>query len=65
MFLTYDSKHTYIFFWHKDRYHYYWYGSILFYMTRQYLVNHIGGVMVNMLALSVIDCGFEPRLGQI
>ena len=27
--------------------------------------NHcIGGVMVSMLALSAVDCGFEPRSGQ-
>ena len=26
---------------------------------------HISGVMVGMLASSVVDCGFEPRLGQI
>ena len=26
--------------------------------------NHIGGVMVNVLALSAIDRGFEPRSGK-
>ena len=26
--------------------------------------NCIGGVMVSVLALSAVDCGFEPRLGQ-
>jgi hypothetical protein len=28
------------------------------------LPNHIGGVMVSVLALSAVDCGFEPQLGQ-
>ena len=28
------------------------------------LVNRIGGVMVSMLASSVVDCGFEPWSGQ-
>ena len=27
-------------------------------------MNRIGGVMINMLVLSVADRGFEPRLGQ-
>jgi hypothetical protein len=27
-------------------------------------LNHIDGVMVNVLASSVVDCGFEPWLGQ-
>jgi hypothetical protein len=27
-------------------------------------MNHIGGVMVSVLASSVVDRGFEPRLGQ-
>ena len=26
--------------------------------------NRIGSIMINVLALSVVDCGFEPRLGQ-
>ena len=26
--------------------------------------NHIGGVMVSVLALSAVDRGFEPRLGK-
>jgi hypothetical protein len=26
--------------------------------------NRIGGVMVSLLASSVVDRGFEPRLGQ-
>ena len=26
--------------------------------------NRIGSVMVSRLALSVVDCGFEPRLSQ-
>jgi hypothetical protein len=29
-----------------------------------YLPNHIGGVMVSILALSTIDRGLEPRSGQ-
>ena len=28
------------------------------------LPNHIGGIMVSVLALSAVDCGFEPQLGQ-
>ena len=28
------------------------------------LPNHIGGVMVSVLALSAVDCGFELQLGQ-
>ena len=28
------------------------------------LENHIGGVMVSMLASSAVDRGFEPRSGQ-
>ena len=28
------------------------------------LCNHIGGVMVSVLASSVVDRGFEPRSGQ-
>ena len=28
------------------------------------LLNHIGGVMVNVLASIVVEPGFEPRLGQ-
>jgi hypothetical protein len=24
-------------------------------------INHIGGIMVSMLALSTVDCGFEPH----
>jgi hypothetical protein len=27
-------------------------------------VNRISGVMVSVLALSAVDCGFEPRSGQ-
>ena len=27
-------------------------------------MNRISGVMVSLLASSVVDCGFEPRLGQ-
>jgi hypothetical protein len=27
-------------------------------------VNRIGGVMISGLTLSVVDCGFEPPLGQ-
>ena len=27
-------------------------------------MNCIGGVMVSVLTLSVVDCGFEPPLGQ-
>ena len=30
----------------------------------QYLIDSIGGIMVRMLALSVVDRGFEPRSGQ-
>ena len=30
----------------------------------QYLENRIGGVMVSMLALSVVDHGFKPWSGQ-
>ena len=26
--------------------------------------NHIGGVMVSVLASSALDCGFKPRSGQ-
>ena len=26
--------------------------------------NRIGGVMVRVLALGAVDCGFEPRSGQ-
>jgi hypothetical protein len=31
----------------------------------QMSMNHIGGVMVSVLASSVVDRGFEPQLGQI
>ncbi len=27
-------------------------------------INHIGGIMVSMLASSAVDRGFEPRSGQ-
>ena len=27
-------------------------------------MNHIGGVMVSVLASSAVDRGFEPQLGQ-
>ena len=30
-----------------------------------FLENHIGGVMVSMLALSAVDCEFQPRSLQI
>ena len=30
----------------------------------QMSMNHIGGVMVSVLASSAVDCGFEPRSGQ-
>ena len=29
-----------------------------------YIMYHIGGVMVGMLASSAVDCGFESRSGQ-
>ena len=29
-----------------------------------YIMNHIGGVMVGMLASSAVDCGFESRSDQ-
>ena len=29
-----------------------------------YIYDRIGGVMVNVLATSVVDCGFDPRSGQ-
>ena len=29
-----------------------------------FFLNRIGGVMVNVLASSAVDCGFEPRSGQ-
>ena len=29
------------------------------------ILNRIGGVVVSVLASSVVDCGFEPRSGQI
>ena len=28
------------------------------------IINRIGGIMVSMLALSAVNCGFEPRSGQ-
>ena len=28
------------------------------------MMNSIGGVMVNVLVLSVVECGVEPRSGQ-
>ena len=28
------------------------------------IINHIGGVMVSVLASSVVDRGFDPRSGQ-
>jgi hypothetical protein len=28
------------------------------------IINRIGGVMVSVLALSAVDCGFEPRSGK-
>jgi hypothetical protein len=27
-------------------------------------INRISGIMVSMLTLNAVDCGFEPRLGQ-
>ena len=27
-------------------------------------INRIGGVMINVLASSVIDCGFKPQVNQ-
>ena len=37
----------------------------MFYHTAyQLLINHIGGVMVSVLASSAVGRGFEPRLGQ-
>jgi hypothetical protein len=46
-------------------------GSICYLMTRlifldilcQYLRNHLGSVMVSVLASSSVDRGFDPRLG--
>ena len=29
-----------------------------------YLVDHIGGIIVSVLASSAVDCGFEAELGQ-
>jgi hypothetical protein len=29
------------------------------------IINSIGSVMVSMVASSLVDCGFEPRSGQI
>jgi hypothetical protein len=29
------------------------------------IINSIGGVLVSMVASSSVDCGFEPRSGQI
>jgi hypothetical protein len=40
-------------------------------MTSEYIItthtlhNRIGGVMISVLASSVVDRGFEPRSGQI
>ena len=42
-------------------------GPILAYNTCIILysiINRIGGIMVSMLALSAVNCGFEPRSGQ-
>jgi hypothetical protein len=33
-------------------------------LNAQFLYNHIGGVMVSVLAQSVVDHGFKPLLGQ-
>jgi hypothetical protein len=40
--------------------------QIWFYNERFNIINlnRISGVMVSVLASSVVDCGFEPRLGQ-
>ena len=34
------------------------------YVHFRFLHNHIGCVMVSMLALSAVDCGFKPPLDQ-
>ena len=36
----------------------------LLFITISLLQNRIGGVMVSVLALSAVDCGFQPRSGQ-
>ena len=41
------------------------YYSKYVYYTLPMFSNRIGGVMVSVLALSAVDRGFEPRLGQI
>jgi hypothetical protein len=33
-------------------------------LNAQFLYNHIGGIMVSVLAQSVVDRGFEPGSGQ-
>ena len=36
----------------------------LFRVNDRVILNRIGGVMVSVLASSVVDCEFEPRSGQ-
>jgi hypothetical protein len=36
----------------------------LLFITISLLQNCIGGVMVSVIALSAVDCGFQPRSGQ-
>jgi hypothetical protein len=38
--------------------------SLLFLVISHGKLNCIGGVMVSVLASSVVDCAFEPRSGQ-
>ena len=33
--------------------------------VKYYIMSHIGGVMVSVLASSAVDCRFQPRLNQI
>ena len=38
--------------------------TILLYIPNAINIDHIGSVMVSMLALSAVDRGFKARLGQ-
>jgi len=55
---TYENKHYF------QMAHACYLEGLLFSLCFLQRLNHIGGVMVSVLASSVVDRGFEPRSGQ-
>ena len=41
-----------------------WWCCFDFFCPKIQWINRISGIMVSMLTLNAVDCGFEPRLGQ-